>query len=323
MPSQSPKTPRGYLDSQKNRARNAAETTGVSTGELLRLHFHRRWIARVFHGGEASNWVLKGGQALLVRWPSARYSADIDLLSVEDTTDAAVDALKTAAALRLADHIWFSRLRTFEPLEPPFASDCAPWPDARMFPIEDHVAKKICAMYERHQAGGHPSTRYKDLVDLALFAVKSSISGKEIHEILHDEIARRRKRGMVVNPPAGVEARSAFLEGRSSQDRPRCPRSALRIPDTPRCARPGGRLRHPTFADGASGRTVAPRGTNLAVTPVSVVRLTTGFSPADVPPTPSRTARSMYENGSESAWPAQGVPGPYRSRGDRPRHRAG
>ncbi|WP_233598690.1 nucleotidyl transferase AbiEii/AbiGii toxin family protein [Amycolatopsis sp. WAC 01375] len=249
MPSQRPKTPRGYLDSQKDRARNGTKTTGISTGELLQLHFHRRLIARVFHGDDASNWVLKGGQALLVRWPSARYSTDIDLLSMEDTTDAAVDALKTAAGLRLADGIWFSHLGTSaqthverptrkvsfmamfenaplnhrvrvdvvtsghlprgpittEPLEPPFASDCVPWPEARMFPIEDHVAEKICAMYERHQVGGHPSSRYKDLVDLALFALKSSIPGKETHEILYDEIARRRSRGMVVNPPAGFE----------------------------------------------------------------------------------------------------------------------
>ncbi|MBE1576488.1 nucleotidyl transferase AbiEii/AbiGii toxin family protein [Amycolatopsis roodepoortensis] len=249
MPSQRLRTPRGYLDSQKDRAKNDAERAGASTGELLQLHFHRRLIARVFHGDDAANWVLKGGQALLVRWPSARYSTDIDLLSVEDTTEAAVEALKAAATLRLDDHIWFSHLGTStqthverptrkvsfmamfenaplnhrvrvdvvtsghmprgpittEPLKPPFASDCAPWPDARMFPIEDHVAEKICAMYERHQAGDHPSTRYKDLVDLALFALKSSIPGKETHEILCDEIARRRRRGMVVNPPAGFE----------------------------------------------------------------------------------------------------------------------
>ncbi|UMP05770.1 nucleotidyl transferase AbiEii/AbiGii toxin family protein [Amycolatopsis sp. EV170708-02-1] len=207
-------------------------------------------IARVFHGADAANWVLKGGQALLVRWPSARYSTDIDLLSAEDTTDVAVGALKTAAALRLDDQLWFSHLGTSdqthverptrkvsfmamfenaplnhrvrvdvvasehpprglvttEPLAPPFASDCTPWPEARMFPIEDHVAEKICAMYERHRIGGHPSSRYKDLVDLALFALKSPLPGRETHEILHDEIARRRRRGMVVIPPVRFEA---------------------------------------------------------------------------------------------------------------------
>jgi hypothetical protein len=36
---------------------------------------------------------------------------------------------------------------------------------------KDHVAEKICAMYERYRTGGNPSTRHKDLVDLALFAL--------------------------------------------------------------------------------------------------------------------------------------------------------
>lgn len=170
-------------------------------------------------------------------------------MSTEDTTAAAVEALKTAAALRLDDDIWFAHLSTSEqphverptrkvvlmamfenarlnyrvhvdvvtsghlprgtittePLEPPFASDCGPWPAARVFPIEDHTAEKICAMYERHQSRGNPSTRYKDLVDLALFALKAPMSGKETHEILHDEIARRRERGMVLDLPGRFE----------------------------------------------------------------------------------------------------------------------
>jgi hypothetical protein len=63
-----------------------------------------------------------------------------------------------------------------------------------VFPIEDHVAEKICAMYERYRTGGNPSTRYKDLVDLALFALfalKASPPGAEVHRILRDEVERR------------------------------------------------------------------------------------------------------------------------------------
>jgi Nucleotidyl transferase AbiEii toxin, Type IV TA system len=207
-------------------------------------------IARVFHGDDAANWVLKGGQALLVRWPTARYSTDIDLLSTEDTTDAAVEALKAAAARRMADDIWFAHISTSaqthperptrkvrfmamfenaplnhevnvdvvasrhmprgaittEPLEPAFPSDYGPWPDARVFPIEDHVAEKICAMYERYRTNGDPSTRYKDLVDLALFALKAPLSGPQMHQILRDEVARREQRGMVVKLPGTFQA---------------------------------------------------------------------------------------------------------------------
>ncbi|WIY03989.1 nucleotidyl transferase AbiEii/AbiGii toxin family protein [Amycolatopsis mongoliensis] len=240
-----PASPRAYISSQKSRAENAARITGGRANELLDLHFHRRLIARVFDGDDAVNWVLKGGQAMLVRWPTARYSTDVDLLSIEDSTDTAVEALKAAAARRLGDDIWFRHLGTSEqthvdrptrkvkfmtmfgtaplnrqvsvdvvvsghlpqgeittePLQPPFDTDCTPWPEARVFPFEDHVAEKICAMYERHRAGGNPSTRYKDLVDLILFALKAPLPGAGTHRILRDEIARRRGRGMVLELP--------------------------------------------------------------------------------------------------------------------------
>lgn len=204
----------------------------------------------MFHGPGADKWVLKGGQALLVRWETARYSTDVDLLSVEDTTDAAVQALTAAAALRLDDEIWFAHVSTSaqthvdrptrkvvfvamfenaklnhlvsvdvvasvhrprgavtaEPLVPAFSTECAPWPMTWVYPVEDHVADKICAMYERYRAGGNTSTRYKDLVDLALFAVKTTMAGADVHRILWDEVAVRRARGMVLELPAAFAA---------------------------------------------------------------------------------------------------------------------
>lgn len=222
-----------------------AKETGGNVGELLEQHFHRRLIARVFDGAEADKWVLKGGQALLVRWPTARYSTDVDLLSAEATTDAAVEALKVAAARRLDDDIWFGHLGTSvpaqldrptravkfmamfgnaslehrvkvdvvvsawaprgevvtEPLEPVYNTDCAPWPLARLYPFEDHVAEKICAMYERHRADGQSSTRYKDLVDLVLVALKVRLPGPGTHRILRDEVTRRRQRGITLELP--------------------------------------------------------------------------------------------------------------------------
>ncbi len=222
-----------------------AKETGGKYRELVDLHFHRRLIARVFDGDEANRWVLKGGQALLVRWPTARYSTDVDLLSTEDTIDDAVEALIAAAALRLDDGIWFDHQGTSEPaqldrptrtvkfmamfgsaplnqvvkvdvvvsawtprgkvttepLEPAYNTDATPWPEARLYPFEDHVAEKICAMYERHRAQGQPSTRYKDLVDLLLVALKVPLPGPETHRILLDEADRRRKRGTFLELP--------------------------------------------------------------------------------------------------------------------------
>ncbi|HVV12385.1 nucleotidyl transferase AbiEii/AbiGii toxin family protein [Amycolatopsis sp.] len=222
----------------KDRAKNAAKITGIPASELVDLHFHRRLLARVFHAAP-DFWVLKGGQALLMRWPTARYSTDIDLLSTQATTDAAVEDLIRAASTELDDSIRFEhhdttaqthverptrtvRFRamlgntvlkwvsvdvvvsdyqprgaiTTEPLEAPFATDCTTWPAVRIFPIEDHIAEKLCAMYERYRSTGNTSSRYKDLADLVLIALKSSVDGVRMHATLQHEIQRREKRGI-------------------------------------------------------------------------------------------------------------------------------
>jgi hypothetical protein len=62
------------------------------------------------------------------------------------------------------------------------------------WPIADHIADKICAMMEFHprQDGDPmPSTRYRDLADLAIFAHKVSVDAKELRRALASEVARR------------------------------------------------------------------------------------------------------------------------------------
>jgi hypothetical protein len=194
-----------------------------------------RW-ARVFHN-DVENWVLKGGQALLVRWPKARYSTDVDLWRTLDeaTVDGAVSALITAVSTDLDDHLHFDHHDTsreaaagkpsrkvrfkvmfglkqlstvsvdvvvaglqplgelfVERLAAPFTVDSGPWPTVRMWPLEDHVADKVAAMYERHGERLLPSTRFKDLVDLVLIANKSSLSGPTTHAALQAEVRRRQ-----------------------------------------------------------------------------------------------------------------------------------
>ncbi|MFC0108967.1 nucleotidyl transferase AbiEii/AbiGii toxin family protein [Kibdelosporangium aridum] len=234
-----PLTFRAFTSSLKARAVNASKVTGVPTGELLERYYHRRLLARVFHV-DGENWVLKGGQALLVRWPKARYSTDVDLWrTVEDTTvDEAVRALITAVSIDLHDHLTFehhdtsvetaanrpSRKVRFKvmfglrqlgmvsvdvvvtglrpmgdllvgDLEAPFTMDCSDWPAVRMWPLEDHVADKIAAMFERHGDQQRPSSRFKDLVDLMVIAVKSPVDGSTTHAALHAEVDRRRAAG--------------------------------------------------------------------------------------------------------------------------------
>lgn len=52
----------------------------------------QRFLARVF-AASGSPWVLKGGAALLVRLPGARYSQDLDLLHPSQDLDAAITEL--------------------------------------------------------------------------------------------------------------------------------------------------------------------------------------------------------------------------------------
>jgi hypothetical protein len=90
-------------------------------------------------------------------------------------------------------------------LTPPFDTDCAQWPEVRMFPIEDHLAEKICAMYERYRTDGVPSSRYKDLADIIIIARREPIDGPTMHATLQHEIQRRRARGMVLTLPTTFE----------------------------------------------------------------------------------------------------------------------
>jgi predicted nucleotidyltransferase component of viral defense system len=266
MTPQRPMSPQAFTSSLNARAASTSKTTGLPTRELLDLFYHRRLLARVFHA-DSDGWVLKGGQALLVRWPKARYSTDIDLLRAidESAVDDAVAALITAVSTDLDDHLRYEHHDTspertgnrtsrkvrfkvmfglkqmnmvsvdvvttglhpvgelqVEQLEAPFNVDCGPWPDVRMWPLEDHVADKIAAMYERHGDRLRPSTRFKDLIDLVLIAVNSTLDGATTHTALHREVRRRQAAGthlvlpetFTVPDPAwtsgyGAEARNA------------------------------------------------------------------------------------------------------------------
>lgn len=67
--------------------------------------------------------------------------------------------------------------------------------DYLVYPLADHVADKLCALHETHKrASGlrEPSTRYRDLADLAVFAHTATIYADELAVALDSETARRR-----------------------------------------------------------------------------------------------------------------------------------
>jgi hypothetical protein len=71
-----------------------------------------------------------------------------------------------------------------------------------MWPLEDHFADKIAAMYERRGPDKRHSSRVKDLVDLDLIAIKSPVSGPVTHSALRAEVRRRQDFGIYLVLPS-------------------------------------------------------------------------------------------------------------------------
>lgn len=231
-------SPNALRAAVSSRARNKARETGDKAGDLVTRFYLSRLMQRVFHHDPA-NWMLKGGQALLVRWPHARHSSDIDLLATSsDGLAQAVERLRAAAALDLDDLVRFeyisagnerqegamtkvkfyaycgsvkaadvsvdvvtgryphgqpARQLLRSPIDIELGDVAA---TAYMWPLEDHVADKIAAMYEVHKPD-RASSRYRDLVDLVIIACSSDIGGRITHQALRAEVQRRNAQGIV------------------------------------------------------------------------------------------------------------------------------
>lgn len=67
--------------------------------------------------------------------------------------------------------------------------------DYLVYPLADYIADKVCALHETHERTSglrEPSTRYRDLADLAVFAHTAIIDADELAAALDSETARRR-----------------------------------------------------------------------------------------------------------------------------------
>ncbi len=71
----------------------------------------------------------------------------------------------------------------------------ADWPQVTLYPLTDHVADKISAMYESHPPGETPSSRYRDLADLLLIAQQEALAAVLTLAAIRSEKARRRALG--------------------------------------------------------------------------------------------------------------------------------
>ncbi len=61
----------------------------------------------------------------------------------------------------------------------------------RAYPLVDHIADKVAAMFELHGEMGVPSTRYKDLVDLVAIVIGASVHAELQMTALRSEADRR------------------------------------------------------------------------------------------------------------------------------------
>ena len=98
------------------------------------------------------------------------------------------------------------------------------------YPLVDHIADKVHGLLETHaRASGlsEPSTRYRDLVDLAVFAHTASIDARELESALVSEAARR---GIVLPRRVTVPTSGAWSQGyaRIARDLPSLPERDLK-----------------------------------------------------------------------------------------------
>lgn len=87
-------------------------------------------------------------------------------------------------------------------------------PEVPVVPIENHLADKLCAMYEDY--GNGPSTRYRDLADVVRIVQQLSFNASRLIEVIAHE-AQRRKMEMPTRLTApGGEWMSAYPKAAES-----------------------------------------------------------------------------------------------------------
>ncbi len=184
----------------------------------------------MFASGD-SGWVLKGATGLLARIPNrARHSLDIDLMRRDDLREAirllqvlghqradndfftfdvqpqrepAVDAPNAAlSATAYLGEREFERFKidlvvesnmtakpeSVSPIKPVEIAGLRSVPYL-VYPLVDHIADKHAAMLADYL--GRPSSRYRNLVDLAIIAGSESVGAATLSHALHSEYAHR------------------------------------------------------------------------------------------------------------------------------------
>ncbi len=217
-------TPSAYRASLTAKLRSAARTGPWPMAQLQRQVAYDRLLHRLY--ARDSSWVIKGATALLARGVGVRATQDIDLYQSGSIEDAEQE-LRAAAQTNIDDWFQFIPGRSKQisrgvripmqatigttvwvsfhvdltageanlltgapdPVGPVARVNLGDTAEFQAFPIADHVADKVAAMYEMH--GGRVSSRYKDLVDLVAISSVLAVDAQAQREALVSEFARR------------------------------------------------------------------------------------------------------------------------------------
>ena len=108
--------------------------------------------------------------------------------------------------------------------------DRAHW---QAYPLVDHVADKVCAILERHN--GHPSTRFKDLIDLVAITMRCTVPASLQMEALAKEATRRN---LLLPTKFDVPDRTIWTAGYSAEARRTVGLTAITLDDALAVVRP-------------------------------------------------------------------------------------
>ena len=221
-------TPAAFRRALTDRLKLAEKKGPWTLQQLQRQVAYDRLIERLYLIDDG--WIVKGATALLARDIGVRGSLDVDLYRVVARSIAEMD-LRRAASTDIGDwfrfdigggtHIGNRSVRlpvnatigtttwvtfhvdlvgedlrmTGQPEDvPPLARGVIPEVQQRgyrVYPLVDHIADKIAAIYERHGEQRRPSTRYRDLVDLVAITTATSVDAIAQRTALTSEFDRR------------------------------------------------------------------------------------------------------------------------------------
>ncbi|HEY5521461.1 MAG TPA: nucleotidyl transferase AbiEii/AbiGii toxin family protein [Candidatus Limnocylindrales bacterium] len=267
-----------------DRLKDLAMQSRWSLPQLQRQMAYDRLLERLYVVDDG--WIVKGATALLARDIGVRGTIDVDVYRAAER-EVVEEDLRTAAATDLGDWFRFelaprqvlsggvrypvnayigptvwasfhvdlvgSDLRmTGEPEDvPPLARVVMPNVEQhgyKAYPLVDHVADKVCAMYESYGPTGMPSTRYKDLVDLVAMVLAVSVPADAQLTALRSESGRR---GLRLPTTVTVPDRTLWEPGYAAEARRSLLPVALTLDDALAIVGP---FLHPLLAGTAAGR---------------------------------------------------------------------